>query len=580
MKNIFRNLVVALSCLLGAPALAQNQTFSSYVTGLAPAASVIGTERMFALQSGIPKTMTPYQILSNMAGDCTMASPPAIVCTKINGLTLASPGSATTDTTNAANISSGSLPLARLALLNTRIYVGNVSNIPVAVALSNDCTIANTGAITCLKTNNVSFVASATTDTTNATNISTGTLANGRVAATNLSAGNVNGGVVNALPVANGGTNCAVASGTCLDNISSLATTGYVKRTGAGTYSTVSTVPAATDISGTLPGANMTAVNLAASGNGGVTGALPYANMPTGSLNTVLGFWGSTTQSALSIPNCAGALQYNTTTHVFGCGAGGGNVSNSGTPVSGQIAQWTSATVVQGASISSLSLVAVVRTQVFNSSGTYTPSTGLQYSIIECVGGGGAGGGSFGQATPQLYVTTGGGGGGGGYARAVSSAATIGASQTVSIGNGGSGSAGATGGNGNATSVGTLCNAGGGVGGTVGNISNVGVGGAGGAGVTGNSILASGNSGGAGGWFIQCASCGTLISTVSGNGGNSIWGGGGGGVAVGAGSAASGSNGLSYGGGGAGSQSNSVAANGTGGSGASGYVIITEFANQ
>lgn len=42
------------------------------------------------------------------------------------------------------------------------------------------------------------------------------------------------------LSVANGGTNCAAASGTCLDNITGFSTTGVVDRTGAGAYSLLS----------------------------------------------------------------------------------------------------------------------------------------------------------------------------------------------------------------------------------------------------------------------------------------------------------------------------------------------------
>lgn len=51
---------------------------------------------------------------------------------------------------------------ATSALTNTHIFVGNGSNLSADVALSQDCSITNTGAITCLKTNNVSFGSGAT----------------------------------------------------------------------------------------------------------------------------------------------------------------------------------------------------------------------------------------------------------------------------------------------------------------------------------------------------------------------------------------------------------------------------------
>lgn len=59
------------------------------------------------------------------------------------------------------------------------------------------------------------------------------------------------------LSVVKGGTNCTSASGTCLDNISGFSSTGYINRTGAGTYTfTASPSPGGTaggDLSGTYP---------------------------------------------------------------------------------------------------------------------------------------------------------------------------------------------------------------------------------------------------------------------------------------------------------------------------------------
>lgn len=266
MKATARIALLFMSAWLASAgsALAQTTPFATYVSGLPAASSITGAEKLFALQVGVAKTVTPLQILGKVTGDCSIGAPPAIVCTKFNGVNFVA--SATTDTTNAANISSGTLSLSRMALTSAFFYVGNGSNNPAGAAMSGDCTLANTGAVTCLKTNGANFVASATTDTTNAANISSGTLAGARYAAANLASG----------------------------------------------------------------------------ANGGVTGVLPFTNHPTGSLDTVLGYWSSTTLSATAIPNCtSGALQYNTATHAWACNVGGG----SGSVTSAQVAAGTGISV-------------------------------------------------------------------------------------------------------------------------------------------------------------------------------------------------------------------------------------------
>ena len=65
-----------------------------------------------------------------------------------------------------------------------------------------------------------------------------------------------------------------------------------------------------------------------------------YADLPTGTQDTVLGYFGSTTMSASAIPNCTGALIYSTSTHLFSCstGAGTGTVTTSGSPAAHQTA--------------------------------------------------------------------------------------------------------------------------------------------------------------------------------------------------------------------------------------------------
>lgn len=206
----------------------------------------------------------------------------------------------------------------------------------------------------------------------------------------------------------------------------------------------------------------------------------------------------------------------------------------------------------------------IIGKQVFSTAGsfTYTPTDGMECCIIECVGGGGGGGGARGNP-PGVWI--GGGGGSGGYSRKIASAADIGASQSMTVGAGGSPQAA-----GSDTSVGTLCIAKGGSAGSATDAQVPVTGTAGAGGVVGTGDLTSAGAPGSGGAFNNVS---TSIYPRMGFGGSSIFGGGakapdasGAGVTAG-----------SYGSGGGGAQSTDTNLY-SGGSGSAGVVFITEFA--
>jgi hypothetical protein len=203
--------------------------------------------------------------------------------------------------------------------------------------------------------------------------------------------------------------------------------------------------------------------------------------------------------------------------------------------------------------------------QTFTSTGTYTPTAGMLYCLIQSLGGGGAGGG--GPAATGQY-STGGGGGAGEYAVGVFSASTIGASQSVTIGAAGTGNSGTTGGNGGNTSVGALISANGGSGGPTGA-----------AGASSSCLGGAGGTGGSGGSYRCNGAYGIAAFAIVASGLNQ--GGYGGNSQLGAGApytfnangAAATGNGA--GGGGCGDGGGGTAR--TGGNGTKGIVVVTEY---
>lgn len=209
-----------------------------------------------------------------------------------------------------------------------------------------------------------------------------------------------------------------------------------------------------------------------------------------------------------------------------------------------------------------------IAVQVFSSNGTYTPATGMQYCDVLVCGGGGAGGGA--PATGAGETSTAGGGGSGELARGVFSAATIGASQSVTIGAAGTGNSGATGGNGGNSSLGALISANGGNGGASSGVgtSATAAGGAGGSGGTGGSYTVNGTAG------FQAISVVAALVSYSGSGANNYFGPGGQGNVGGS---AGGVTGTGRGSGGSGALNQASQSARTGGNGTTGYMVITEY---
>lgn len=200
-------------------------------------------------------------------------------------------------------------------------------------------------------------------------------------------------------------------------------------------------------------------------------------------------------------------------------------------------------------------------------SGTYTPTTGMVQAEVSCRGSGGGGGAA--RTTSAPGGAGGAGGGQGSLASSILSAATIGASQTVTIGSAGTGgAAGANDGTaGGDVSFGTLVIGKGGGGGGYSDPAVVqGVGGAGGIAGTGT-YFEPGQPGGGGAIIFGSA----IINALSG------FGGGFGGAVARAGGA--GANAVANtGGGGSGGAMTSSGSTGSnaGGNGATGYCLINE----
>lgn len=300
--------------------------------------------------------------------------------------------------------------------------------------------------------------------------------------------------------------------------------------------------------------------------------------------NTTFNFANTLANRTLTYPDATGtvALTSNIPSFPLSPANGGTGVANTGTfTVGGNVAfsgaftfagTLTGNTAVtfplSGTLATTTSNVGTSVTQVFSATGTYTPTAGMVYCKVTVTGAGGGGGSAVGGGAATSAA--GAGGGAGESREGIFDAATIGASQAVTIGAGGiagtGGLAGSAGGN---TTFGALVTAIGGGGGSFGNsVSGNGlssIGGGGGAGGSGGTVVYKGNAG------LNGVAAGTSSSSAGGGGAGSIYGGAIQGVTTGN----NGNAAISPGGGGSGGAASTVSKNG--GIGADGYVTVVEF---
>ena len=178
----------------------------------------MATKRDFVVKKGLVVTEGVTAASLDISGDVDIDGTLEADAITLNGTSLAT--SATTDTTNASNIGSGTLATGRLAaaltaqtsILNTSLVVGRDSTDQIkfstndqiifrvgnadgvvfkasgeieatSLDISGDVDVDGTLEADAITVNGSALASSATTDTTNASNIGSGTLATGRLAA-------------------------------------------------------------------------------------------------------------------------------------------------------------------------------------------------------------------------------------------------------------------------------------------------------------------------------------------------------------------------------------------------------------
>ena len=219
--------------------------------------------------------------------------------------------------------------------------------------------------------------------------------------------------------------------------------------------------------------------------------------------------------------------------------------------------------------------------------GTYTPTLGLKYIVVELVGGGGAGGGSL---AGTIGISVGDGGGGGGHLRCHFDAYLLDPAGILCfVGVGGSASVGGTGGTGGNTLFGSLAVAYGGSGGAIMNPYSLVTASGAGSIIFGGStsyvapiyFLGSSGANNSKPSFFSVEAQNEVVYILPGQGGDSPFGAGGVSNRViqdlNQDVAAVGVAGAGYGSGGSGAYRNGGGSAKAGGAGRPGYIVITEY---